>query len=139
MNDLERNLLSLPPRMGGLGLKNVCENAPIEHENLKHFTKHLQNQILNLPPPNDTEIKTKSTIKTEKSRRNREKQVRITVDVTSSESEEEASAKRISRKHVPDRRVGKVRQPNNNIRQVAHKPRYHVQLVVKWTHLLSPA
>ena len=41
VNDLERNLLSLPPRMGGLGLKNVCEIALIEHENSRQFTKHL--------------------------------------------------------------------------------------------------
>jgi len=63
INDLERDLLSLPPRLGGLGLKNVCEFAPIEHENSRQFTKHLQNQILNLQPPNDNEAKTKAAIK----------------------------------------------------------------------------
>jgi len=50
VNDLERSSLSLPPNMRGLGLKNVCEIAPIEHENSKQFTKQLQHQILNLPP-----------------------------------------------------------------------------------------
>ena len=63
INDLERNLLSLLPHMAVLGLKNVCQIAPIKHENSKHFTKHLQNVILNLPPPDETETKTKSAIK----------------------------------------------------------------------------
>ena len=81
INDLERNLLSLPPRMGGLGLKNVCEIAPIEHENSKHSTKHLQNVILNLPPPDETETKTKSVIKSEKAERNRRKQDQIKADM----------------------------------------------------------
>ncbi|XP_066919036.1 uncharacterized protein [Clytia hemisphaerica] len=82
VNDLERDLLSLPPRLGGLGLKNVCEIAPIEHENSRQFTKHLQNQILNLQPPNDNETKTKAAIKTEKTRRNQDKQDRIRAEMT---------------------------------------------------------
>eukprot|EP00111_Clytia_hemisphaerica_P005299 TCONS_00015316-protein len=82
VNDLERDLLSLPPKLGGLGLKNVCEIAPIEHENSRQFTKHLQNQILNLQPPNDNETKTKAAIKTEKTRRNQDKHDRIRAEMT---------------------------------------------------------
>lgn len=52
-----------------------------------------------------------------------------TSDITSSESEDEASTNRISRKHIPARRVGKVRKPNK-IRQVSQKPRYQVQVVI---------
>ena len=53
-----------------------------------------------------------------------------TSEDTTSESEEEiASTKRISRKHIPARRVSKVRKPNK-IRQVSTKPRYQVQLVI---------
>ena len=76
VNDLESRL-SLPPNMGGLGLKNVCEIAPIEHDNSKQFTKPLQHQILNLPLQNTDEIKTISKIKSEKSIRNRAKQEEI--------------------------------------------------------------
>ena len=35
VNDEERVLLSLPPRLGGLGIKNPIESAPIEFENSK--------------------------------------------------------------------------------------------------------
>ena len=52
-----------------------------------------------------------------------------TSEESPSDSEEEASTKRISRKHVPARRVGKMRKPNS-IRQVSNKPRYQVQLVI---------
>ena len=48
VNDIERSLLSLPPRLGGLGLKNVVEIAPEEHENSKSFTHYLQNEILGI-------------------------------------------------------------------------------------------
>ena len=81
VNDLERNLLSLPPNMGGFGLKNIRELAPIEHENSKNFTKNLQNEILNLEPPQDAERKSISTIKSEKTQRNREKQNRLKAEM----------------------------------------------------------
>ena len=81
VNDSERNLLSLPPNMGGLGLKNIRELAPIEHENSKCFTKNLQNEILNREPPQEAEIKSTSTIKSEKTQRNREKQSRLKAEM----------------------------------------------------------
>lgn len=82
VNDLERSSLSLPPNMGGLGLKNVCEIAPIEHENSKQFTKQLQHQILNLPPQNADEVKTVSKIKAEKLQRNRAKQDEVKANMS---------------------------------------------------------
>ena len=80
INDNERNLLSLPPQMGGLGLKNICEIAPIEHENFKQFTVKLQNQILGITE--EEEGKSISTIKNEKNQRNKEKleQVRTSLN-----------------------------------------------------------
>ena len=75
VNDLERNILSLPPSMGGLGLKNVVELAPFEHNNSKRFTNQLQHQILNREPPQGNEVAKTiiAAIKAEKTQRNREK------------------------------------------------------------------
>ena len=66
--------------MGGLGLKNICEIAPIEHENFKQFTVKLQNQILGITE--EEEGKSISTIKNEKNQRNKEKleQVRTSLN-----------------------------------------------------------
>ena len=46
VNDKERALLSLPPRLGGLGLKNFVETAPFEYDNSVHITLHLKNLLL---------------------------------------------------------------------------------------------
>ena len=58
INNDERELLSLPPRHGGLSLKNVCNTAPIEFEN------SLQNDILGISTDGENEaLKTTCQIK----------------------------------------------------------------------------
>ena len=44
-NDIERKLLALPPKNGGLGIINVVEMASIEYCNSFEFTQQLQNKI----------------------------------------------------------------------------------------------
>eukprot|EP00794_Sanderia_malayensis_P008528 gene8528-biopygen6825 len=51
-NDLERDLLSLPVKMGGLGIIIVTKISSIEYETSKHYTESLVNKIAN---QNDTE------------------------------------------------------------------------------------
>jgi len=46
VNDKERFLLALPPRLGGLGLKNFVDTAPYEYDNSRGFTVNLKNQLL---------------------------------------------------------------------------------------------
>ena len=45
VTDDERTLLSLPPRLGGLGIKILTEAAPIEFTNSMNLTIRLQNEI----------------------------------------------------------------------------------------------
>ena len=45
INDLERQLLSLPPRLGGLGIKIFSQVTNKEYENSKRVTVELQEQI----------------------------------------------------------------------------------------------
>ena len=45
VNDEERRLLSLPPRLGGFGIEIFTEAAPIEFENSNNFTKRLKKDI----------------------------------------------------------------------------------------------
>ena len=45
INETERKLLSLPPRMGGLGIINPSEISQTEYENSKVLTKQLQGFI----------------------------------------------------------------------------------------------
>ena len=56
INNDERELLSLPPRHGGLGLKNVCNTAPIEFENSRSLTITLQNDILGISTDEENEV-----------------------------------------------------------------------------------
>ena len=49
VDDEERSLLSLPPRLGGLGIKNPIESAPAEFENSNDITKELQANITKRP------------------------------------------------------------------------------------------
>ncbi|XP_057308551.1 uncharacterized protein LOC130646905 [Hydractinia symbiolongicarpus] len=46
VNDDERTLLSLPPRLGGLGIINPIERAPTELRNSESITASLKNVIL---------------------------------------------------------------------------------------------
>ena len=47
VNDKERSLLALPPRLGGLGLKNFVDTASHEYDNSRGFTVNLKNLLLN--------------------------------------------------------------------------------------------
>ena len=72
VDDEERSLLSLPPRLGGLGIKNPIESAPVEFENSNKITKELQAKITKRP----TEINmptARQQIKNERRRQNKAK------------------------------------------------------------------
>lgn len=71
VNDEERMLMSLPPRLGGLGLKNICEYAPVELENSKQLTYLLQKEIVG--KIDDDSGKTIAVIKSERRQQNKEK------------------------------------------------------------------
>lgn len=45
VNDDERILLSLPPRLGGLGIKIVTQEAPIEYANSRDMTTDLRTRL----------------------------------------------------------------------------------------------
>ena len=66
VNDKERALLSLPPRLGGLGLKNFVETAPFEYDNSVHITLHLKNLLLD---KNEEGGKTKYQVQFERKQR----------------------------------------------------------------------
>ena len=62
VNDNERDLIALPPRYGGLGIKIIKDVAKQEYENSKMMTLHLKNLILGRSEENVI-IKAKSEIK----------------------------------------------------------------------------
>ena len=71
INSDKRELLSLPPKHGGLSLKNVCNTAPIEFENSRSMTITLQNDILGISTDEKNEaIKKTCQIKGERRQRN---------------------------------------------------------------------
>ena len=82
VNDKERLLLSLPPRLGGLCLKIVTETAIEEYENSCQVTLQLKNQILDTQ---GGEGKTKSTIRCERRQRQQTKLDTIREGMTSAE------------------------------------------------------
>ena len=45
VNDKEGSLLALPPRLGGLGLKNFVDTASHEYDNSRGFTVNLKNLL----------------------------------------------------------------------------------------------
>ena len=47
ISNLERNILSLPYRYGGLGIQNPVESAPVEYNSSKEITAQLTNLIAN--------------------------------------------------------------------------------------------
>ena len=71
VNDDERALLSLPPRLGGLGIKNVQESAPTDYLNSVEVTKPLCQKILGAEM--NGVAKTKSEIKQRKNEIYKEK------------------------------------------------------------------
>ena len=69
VNDLERMILSLPPRLGGMGFKIFSEEATHLHRDSMSATSELQNQILGTD--DDAPIlKSRSAIRNERRQRN---------------------------------------------------------------------
>ena len=75
-NNVERNLFSLPPSQGGLGIPIFSELADREFTNSALLTEQLQKNILSQEPPNniDDEVikKLKSKIKLDKTMQNQQ-------------------------------------------------------------------
>ena len=67
VNDVERNLLSLPPKYGGLGIRITSNASDIEYENSRFMTSTLRNTILG-KANNDVneETNSKNKIKSER-------------------------------------------------------------------------
>ena len=82
VNDAERILLSLPPRLGGLGIQIFTETARIEYDNSCHMTLNLKNLILDM---NEEGGKTKHQLQSERRQRHREKLESIRADMSDSE------------------------------------------------------
>ena len=53
VNDIERAMLALPARLGGLGILNPIESSYISHENSKFISAPLVNLILHQEPDFD--------------------------------------------------------------------------------------
>ncbi|XP_066914550.1 uncharacterized protein [Clytia hemisphaerica] len=72
INDQEKKMLSLPPRLGGMGLKIYAEESSHDHRDSMSATVALQNQILQT---NDgaPEAKSKSRLHNERQQRHQEK------------------------------------------------------------------
>ena len=69
INNAERVQLSLPTRLGGLGLKIFAETAENEYKASTRITSNLQSQILGI---NNNEGKPRGETKTEREKRNKE-------------------------------------------------------------------
>ena len=70
INDAKRVILSLPTRLGDLGLKIFTETAENQCKDLTRITSNLQAQIFGT---NNSEGKTRGEIKAEREKRNQEK------------------------------------------------------------------
>ena len=70
INDAERVMLSLPTRLGGLGLKIFAETAEDAYKYSTRIASNLRAQILGT---NNKEGKTRDEIKTKRERRNQQK------------------------------------------------------------------
>ena len=75
INDFERSLLSLPPRLGGLGLKILEEEADTSFQDSMDVTKNLQNQILGNQQEEDP--KTRYQIRKDREERDQAKLQRL--------------------------------------------------------------
>ena len=80
VSDNERDLLTLPPRLGGLGIKNIVEISPKEHENSISLTQRLQNDLMGRDQDGNNG-KSVSQIKSEKNERNKEKLERLKTEM----------------------------------------------------------
>ena len=69
----ERILISLPPRLGGLGIKIMTDNAQSEYNNSINVTQNLTKSILGNEMANDSSMKTKKE-KIRKARQTTQKQ-----------------------------------------------------------------
>ena len=65
VNDQERKILSLPPRLGGMGLKVFADEASKEYQNSNLITAKLQSQILG-EINNDDNVRTKYQLRIER-------------------------------------------------------------------------
>ena len=79
VNEKEREMLSLTPRLGGLGRKNFVETALFEYDNTCNNTLHLKNLLLD---KNEEGGKTKHQIQYERQQR---QHARVRVEMTTSE------------------------------------------------------
>lgn len=68
VNDVERELMSLPPRLGGLGIKILENVSDIEYENSRKMTTELVNILLRQNENANEISKTKSQIKSERNK-----------------------------------------------------------------------
>ena len=71
VNDAERKLISLPSKLGGLGIKDVGSIATMEYENSRKMTKNLVNTIIKNDDQNEDEQRTKYQIKAEREENNK--------------------------------------------------------------------
>ena len=66
VNDMERDLIALPPRLGGLGIKIIKDVARQEYENSRKMTTHLKNLILKIKDDNHDDSNTKAETKNQR-------------------------------------------------------------------------
>ena len=71
VNDEERELLALPSRLGGMGIKVLTETAAVEFKNSNDLTQKLQSDITKIEPAD--EERTRQQIKNERRQKNDEK------------------------------------------------------------------
>ena len=77
VNDIERELISLPPRFGGLGIKIVHQNANFEYENSQKMTANLKSSILKQDMNENEQSKTKQQIKSDRLKLHQEKLTKL--------------------------------------------------------------
>ena len=68
--DNERDLLSLPPRYGGLGLNIITQTAVFEHQNSKKMTQNLKKIILNERKDETDNVNVRNEIRKDRKKRN---------------------------------------------------------------------
>ena len=63
--DLERQIMELPPRLGGLGIPNPCKLARLENENSLKLTASLTHHIENQDPHGEIDLEAQKRIRGE--------------------------------------------------------------------------
>ena len=69
VTDQERNLLALPPRLGGIGIKIPHECAEFEYQSSRKVTESLVQKIIDGKTDDNDNTQTKQQIKTERNKR----------------------------------------------------------------------